>query len=295
MHLLTVVRSYLGMSQSMLANAAGITQPDLSEMETLPPYGKIYKYQRLSDYLGIPVDVIVKNECSRIPLSFFEKHTVPEYRPVTKSSEAELGRMGEEFILRREKKRLGEISPTLARLVVPSYKMPRPFPGYDIITFDEKGNPYFLEVKTSLQDSCTFRLTKHEMDTAKRLTKAGETYVVTVINSWGTDVQSVTDIPFTHIDNTHRVSVGQYVFTPLPETKTLPVTGLEYFRRQQGLTQRELCEALQIPPTCLCFYELSQRTPPITTYLKISELLDVPIDALMATYPALPDEARPYE
>ena len=34
MHLLQIVRSYLGVTQQELARAAGIQQPDLCEMET---------------------------------------------------------------------------------------------------------------------------------------------------------------------------------------------------------------------------------------------------------------------
>ena len=54
MHVLTVIRTYLGMSQVALSKAVGITQADLSEIETKEPYGKIDKYLRISKYLGVP-------------------------------------------------------------------------------------------------------------------------------------------------------------------------------------------------------------------------------------------------
>ena len=82
MHIIQVVRHYLGLNQKELAQRAGITQPDLCEMETKEPYGRIDKYKRLSDYLGIPVHALVTDDCSLIPISFFDKHPP---RPYTKS------------------------------------------------------------------------------------------------------------------------------------------------------------------------------------------------------------------
>ena len=79
MHVLTVVRSYLGVSQVALAKAAGITQADLSEMETREPYGKIKKYQRISEYLELPLDLIVKNDFYHFPVSFFDTHPEPAF------------------------------------------------------------------------------------------------------------------------------------------------------------------------------------------------------------------------
>ena len=38
MHIIQVVRNYLGLSQLELAKKAGLSQPDLCEMETKEPY-----------------------------------------------------------------------------------------------------------------------------------------------------------------------------------------------------------------------------------------------------------------
>lgn len=85
MHLIQIVRNYLGLTQQELAQRVGITQADLCEMEIKPPYGRIDKYQRLSNYLGIPVHALVTNDCTLVPLSFFDKHShmhrTPKYRP----------------------------------------------------------------------------------------------------------------------------------------------------------------------------------------------------------------------
>ena len=83
MHLLQIVRSYLGVTQQELARAAGIQQPDLCEMETKTPYGRIEKYQKLSAYLGIPVHALVTNDCTLVPLSFFDKHAGAPYTDCT--------------------------------------------------------------------------------------------------------------------------------------------------------------------------------------------------------------------
>ena len=62
MHVITALRDYMGMSQMELAKQANITQCDLSEIETMEPYGSIAKYERLSKVLGVPVDTLVRND-----------------------------------------------------------------------------------------------------------------------------------------------------------------------------------------------------------------------------------------
>ena len=79
MHIIQVVRNYLGLSQKELAQRAGVAQPDLCEMETKEPYGRIDKYKRLSEYLGIPIHALVTNDCTLIPLSFFDLHPPRSY------------------------------------------------------------------------------------------------------------------------------------------------------------------------------------------------------------------------
>ena len=69
MHVLTIIRMYLGLSQIALAKEASITQPDLCEMETLPPYGRVDKYRRLASVLNLPLEPILKNDIGAIPLS----------------------------------------------------------------------------------------------------------------------------------------------------------------------------------------------------------------------------------
>lgn len=102
MHLIQIVRHYLGLSQKELAQKAGITQPDLCEMEIKEPYGRIDKYKRLSEYLGIPVHALVTNDCRLIPETFFERHTPKRYTEKVAGSNLELGRGGEDTVLQME-------------------------------------------------------------------------------------------------------------------------------------------------------------------------------------------------
>ena len=290
MHMITTIRTYLGSSQAALAKAVGITQPDLSEIKTLEPYGRIDKYLRLSQYLGIPVDAIVKNDFTQIPLAFFDAHKAPEYTPAPKEPDLLLGRQGEEFILRRERDRLQDSFPALAKLVLPHYKMKGASPGYDILSFDDQGKPFFLEVKTSLGAHGNFRFTSHELDAARKLTEVGEKYILCHISNWGTADQFVQDIPFADIEQTHRIIPSYYFCKPHPKNKDKPISGLAYYRQLRGLRQADLAESVGIQACDLSLYETEQRRPSVQVYKKISECLDVSIDDLLCTFPCAPGQ-----
>lgn len=117
MHVLTIVRKYLGISQAELANAAALSQPDLSEMETKEPYGRHEKYKRVAEVLGLPLEPIMKNSISSIPLSFFEEHPPQQYVKEPTKKESLIGRQGEDFIFMREQERLKEILPNNAIII----------------------------------------------------------------------------------------------------------------------------------------------------------------------------------
>ena len=292
MHLLTITRAYLGLSQTALAKAVGLTQADLSEMETREPYGKIDKYLRISNYLGIPVDTILKNDYRSFPESFFDRHAAPEYLPEPKSPEQLLGRKGEEFILRREQERVAQSYPALARLILPYFKMRESSPGYDILTFDDKGQPFYLEAKTSIYDTGGFRFTNHELDVAEKLTKAGERYVICCISSWGTPEQTEQDIPFADLPKTHRISPCYYFCKPIPKPRLEKITGLAHFRRLRGMLQADVALALGVPASELSQYETGQRRPKVHAYLKASEVLEATVDELLLQYDAVMDRTE---
>ena len=159
MNVIRTLRYRLGMSQAALARKAGITQPDLSEMEKLPPYGYLDKYQRLGAVLGVPMEAILKNKFTAIPESFFDGLPELEHRPMPTADDAIMGREGEELIFQREQERLKDRWPALAKLVLPFFKMKGEYPGYDILSFDDFGEPLLIEVKTSTSDNNNFFFT----------------------------------------------------------------------------------------------------------------------------------------
>ena len=66
MHTITILRDYMGISQTEMAKRAKLTQPDISEMEHRQPYGQITKYQRLAAELGTTVHSLVMNSMTFI-------------------------------------------------------------------------------------------------------------------------------------------------------------------------------------------------------------------------------------
>lgn len=284
MHILTILRMYLGISQATLARQAGITQPDLSEMETLTPYGHIDKYQRVARALELPVDPIMKNEPRRIPLSFFKLHPPQEYLPLPKGNTLLRGRKGEDLIFAREQARLMDISPVLSKLVLPLYKMKGQRIGCDIISFDESGTPLCLEVKTSADTGNVFQLTKNELDYAHKLTEDGTRYIITYISGWGSAKQQVRDIPFEEFVDSHDISPVRFYCAPKKELTRPHITGFAYYRRLRGLKEREIAEALELSPHKWSLYETGKVVPPVPVIMKASDFLDASVDHLLATY-----------
>lgn len=285
-HVITTLRTYLELSRAKLAKMAGLTQPDISEMEHLPPYGRANKYRRLADCLCVTVECLVKNDYRAIPEFFFDRHPAPDYTPAPTDPDHLLGRQGEEFIFRRERDRLQNTWPALSRLVLPLYKMKWPSPGYDILSFDDEGQPICLEIKTSAYATSCFRLTRNELDVARRMTDAGERYVLTYISGWGSAEQQITDTPFGDVLARYQCTPAYYNCVPKPKPKTL--TGLAFYRQLRELKQEVLAEQLGLVQCNLSLYENGQRSMPIALYLKASEVLDATVDQLAARYDAPP-------
>lgn len=281
MHIIQVVRHYLGCSQQELAKRAGITQPDLCEMEIKAPYGRIDKYQRLSEYLGIPVHALVADDCSLIPISFFDKHPPRPYTKGCSGGTLGLGRRGEDQAFEFERKRLELINPSLAKLVLPFYKL-RHRPGYDILSFDDSGKPIYIEVKTSLEDSPEFTLTNHEYQTACKLTVGGESYQIYRFTNWGKSDQKLVVHSFRELKETHEFSPATYTCTASPGVPE--ITGITYWREQRGMSKGELVECLGMQTPDLWRYENGKRRCPVGVYLKMAQILEVSIDQLLQNY-----------
>lgn len=286
MHVITVLRMYFGNSQMAQAREVGITQADISEMETMPPYGYPDKYIRLSKAWGVPVDCLLKDDFTAIPESFFEQSPLWECCQERLTPESGLGREGEEYIFARERERVGTLYPTLAKLILPLYKMRKIGfkPGYDILSFDDRARPICLEVKTSALMQFDFNLTPNEMKMAQKLTKEGEDYRVVLVRGWGSDDMWVKDIPFCQLMQEYKVEANRYCCSPIPEKDKRPMSGIAFFRRLRGFRQADLAEELNIAPSHFSLYETGDRRPTVDIYLKLSDLLDASVEQLMGRY-----------
>lgn len=218
-----VARIYLGQTQTQFAKAVNLTQPDLCELEQkTEPYGTIFKYCRVSEYLDIEVDTLLRNDFTAIPERFFKKFSPNAYQKAWNTDKHDLGRMGEDMIFAREQERVSKLSPTLAKLVLPLYKMDL-FPGFDILSFDDAGVPFAIEVKTTSRSTGTFHLTTNEYSAASTYLKAGEQYILTTISDFGTAEQTICDIPFEELHQANRIHPTAYHFSRLQES--IPITG----------------------------------------------------------------------
>lgn len=284
MHIISIVRDYLGMTQQALAKEAGITQADLCEIENKPPYGSIAKYQRLSNVLGIPVHTLVTNDFTQVPGSFFETRKAAAYLDAGTHIKAQIGRAGEEYALQMERERLEKICPSLAQLVIPYFKLRTNSPGYDILSYDDNARPILIEVKTTCQTPHSdFYLTRHEYEVAVRQTGKGVPYYIYRFSNWGTDAQRLDVLSFADLQN-GQIRPSEYVCSMKPPA--IEVSGITYYRRLRNLSQSDLAKQLGILQNHLCRYEKGERGCPVTIYQKLSEVLEAPIDDLLADYPA---------
>lgn len=281
MHIIQVVRNYLGLSQLELARKAGLSQPDLCEMETKEPYGRIDKYQRLSNYLGIPVHALVMDDCTQIPAAFFEKHPHPNYSETVSGRNQALGRGGEDTALEMEKDRLNQTYPNLSRLVQPYYKL-RYRPGYDILSFDDHGKPIFIEVKTTTEDNPDFVLTKQEYQTANKLTAKGETYQIYRFSNWGKQNQKLTVYDFRDLKEHWEFSPATYLCSASKSDSV--ISGITYQREACGMSKGELADCLGIKTPDLWRYENDKRQCPVGMYKKMAAVLNVTIDQLIENH-----------
>lgn len=284
MHVVTILRYYLGLTQTELAAKAGITYADLNEIENKPGYGFIGKYRKLAECLHVPVHTIAMNDILSVPVTFFDEMQPGEYRSVTKSKKGVQGREGEEAVFQQERERLRTVNPILAKLLIPCYKL-RAVRGYDILSYKEDGTPFFIEVKTSEKDAVGYvQLTKQEHDTAEKVTKQGYEYWLYHYSGWGLEKNNMKKILFSDMVAEDRISPARY-WCDVKERKETE-NGILHFRKQLGITQIEAANLLEIPASTLCKYETGENQCPVTAYQKMSKLYGVKIDELLQEYPA---------
>lgn len=283
MHTITILRDYMGISQTEMAKRAKLTQPDISEMEHRRPYGQIAKYQRLAAELGTTVHSLVMNNIKDVPLSFFEKNPEIRYAEVPVTGRMILGRQGEELAFQMEKDRLKVVSSAMSKLVLPYFKMKGFFPGYDILSYQEDGTPIFIEVKTSeSNDQLNFQLTKHEYESAVAITNEGYKYYIYHFTAWGTSRQQLQIYDFQDMIKEDRISPVKYVCNL--RDKSSEVNGIVYFRRLMNITQKELSLQTGIPTSSLCKYELGTHIISVSASAILAEFFQVTIDQLLQMY-----------
>lgn len=281
MHLIQIVRNYLGLSQQELAARVGITQPDLCEMEIKPPYGRIDKYERLSEYLGISIHALVNNDCTLVPLSFFDKHPHAPYIKSVSEGKQGLGRAGEEAVFNQERERLQKINPCLAKLVLPHFKLGNR-PGYYILSFDDLGKPLYIEVKTTTSDDPDFVLTKQEYYRAVKVTSEGYCYLVYRYTNWGTDEQKLNIYDFNDMKARGNISPSTYVCSTLEREPV--ITSIRYHRERCGISKGEFADYLGIRTPHLWRYETGERRCSVEMYQRMAVILGTTIDTLLDNY-----------
>ena len=106
----------------------------------------------------------------------------------------------EESIYQRERYRIAQTHPELVDLVLPRFKMKRAGLGYDILSFDENGEPICIEVKTTTGDTIDFSLSRREVQTAEKMTAEGTPYYINRITGWASEHQMIRNYLFTHLD-----------------------------------------------------------------------------------------------
>ena len=282
MHVVTILRHYLGLSQTELAEKSGVGYVDVNEIENKPNSGLIEKYRKLAQYLRVPVHTIVMNDVLSVPETFFQQRCEAKYTSPPKTKNGRLGRLGEEYVFQKEQERLEQTNPVLARLVVPKYKI-RGSRGYDIVSFKEDGTPFYIEVKTGEVGNNSPQLTGCEFETANKLTNLGYEYWIYHCSEWDMENPKYEKHLFRTLCEEKRIEAVRYI-CDFRHNKEME-NGILHFRKRMGISQIEAANMLEIPASCLCKYETGENQCPVTAYEKMSNLYQVTIDELLGEYP----------
>ena len=165
--------------------------------------------------------------------------------------------------------------------------MNTPSPGFDILSFDNTGKPFAIEVKTSANASGSFRLTTDEYSAATTFSKASQKYVITYIANFGQANQNVEELPFGELRQSFRVQPSSYNCLRLPEPQ--PVSGITYYRHLRGGQQQELAQILNMTASNLSLVETGALNLPASAYLLAADMLEATVDDLLRTYPCAPE------
>ncbi|MGD6870884.1 DUF3883 domain-containing protein [Sutcliffiella horikoshii] len=87
----------------------------------------------------------------------------------------EIGKMGEAFVYDYERNKLKD-TPFYNK--IDRTKAENPVNGYDILSYDEVGNPLYIEVKASAKNEDSFFISNHELQIANLYKTEGKQYVI---------------------------------------------------------------------------------------------------------------------
>ena len=281
MHIIRILRDYLGYSQKDLALKAGVSPADICEMENLKPFGQVDKYEKVAKYLGVPIHALVANDCRQSPYTFFENNKTVPYKKASSYANIANGRTGEDYVLKKERERVKQFCPVLSELILPYYKMSKNI-GFDILSFNEEGKPIYIEVKTTCANRRnTVLLTYKEQAKAETLFKTGKTYQVHCLSNLNKENQTYTIYDYEELRMNAKMVPTEYMFVLNPTDK---ISGISYYRQKAGILQNELADIIGITQSKMCLYENGEKTCPITVLYRLSQILDTTIDNLLLDY-----------
>ena len=286
-----ICRFYTGLTQQALSDAVGIHQGLVRDIEKAPPAPNGTAYKLVADYLGLPYDTVLRDDFTAIPNSFFDRWPQPKYTAVPVEAHKRIGREGEEFVLWQEQERIRNRWPTLAKLVLPHFKMDGKA-GYDILSFDNDARPVCLEVKTSIHPvpANGLHLTAKELRVAQGCMGAGESYVLCSLTNWGKANQRRQDIPCWELMTEYETECTGVRFRKKSYAAQGCISGIAYHRKRKGLNQTQLAELTGMQQGNICLYERGRRAPSLQVLKRLSAALDATIDELVQMYEVGTDE-----
>ena len=100
-------------------------------------------------------------------------------------------------------------------------------------------------------------------------------------------MQTIQDTVYSELRQTYRIQPATYRCYPLP--KPAPITGIAYYRRLRGMTQKEFALRMNMPSCNLSSTASGNRGLTAANYLKAADILETTVDALLQTYTTLPE------
>ena len=290
LHIADILRAYLGLETWTLANRAGITMQDLADILYGGVVGGIEKYRKLAAYFGVSVDMLLRNDYTAMPVSFYETHPPIHTAFASELKHMDIAYKGEQIVLQMERQRVAEQHLGMAGLIMKVTSGPLDLKGMDFLNFDDAGQPMAIEVKSSGEDSRQAYFTPYEIRCAKQMITHGFCYQIVMVRNVYSDQPDIERYDFDEYIEQFRFRPASYAFTII-ETK--PVRGLKYFRMQAGLTQRQLAQRIGKCFDQINSYECGRRTPVAEYYLRASKFFGVPVNALLQWYDPQTGEVVP--